>query len=41
MYLCEQAETLQQEVEQAKEKIEELTLELELLRGEISEKGMQ
>ena len=34
-----QAESLQQELESCKEKLEELTLELELLRGEISEKG--
>ena len=37
--VCLQAESLQQEVESSKEKLEELTLELELLRGEISEKG--
>jgi hypothetical protein len=37
--VCLKAESVQQELESTKEKVEELTLELELLRGEISEKG--
>lgn len=34
-----QSEGLQQEVENLKEKVEELTVDLEILRSEISEKG--
>ena len=34
-----QAETLQTEMDTMKERVEELTLDLELLRGEISDKG--
>ena len=37
---CFQAEGLQAEVEGLKEKLEELTLDLEILRSEISEKGL-
>ena len=34
-----QADTLQQEVDQLKERVEELTLDLELLRSEIEQGG--
>jgi dynactin 1 len=37
--MYKQAEGLQQEVENLKEKVEELTVDLEILRNEISEKG--
>ena len=36
-----QAESLQIELEQAKQKIEELTLDYELLKAEMSEKGAE
>ena len=35
-----QCEAVQQELESYKEKVEELTVDLEILRGEISDKGM-
>ena len=34
-----QCETVQQELESYKEKVEELTVDLEILKGEISDKG--